>query len=253
VITGGSSGIGENTAKSFAKEGINGLLILDINETLGNKVISQLKSSFPQLECYFRICDVTNFQNIKDSFKFAFDTFGRIDIVCNNAGVGTLDDMGNIDDFKWKRVIDINLIGVIYVAIVSSHYMKKRKGGGVIINTSSLGAIQEMPHMPVYSATKAGVVQFTRSMTPLLEPFNIRMVAICPSLTDTPIMKAFDPIYSKEKKEEMLNTIGISMKMVTDGMLELAVDSKNKKGGAILVLKKETGPIYLPPIRLSTL
>jgi len=142
---------------------------------------------------------------------------------------------------KWKKVIDINLTGMAIVAQVAISYMKL--GGGVIINTASSGGLQPIPFSPIYAATKAGVIHFTRSLAPLNTIYKLRVVAICPTYVETPIMNSFDEIM----KKEALTTFGITMDVVVDGMIELALGTKNTNGGAILVLRKDKPSFYYSP------
>jgi len=187
---------------------------------------------------------VTDFQSVKDAFQFALEKFEKIDIVCNNAGIAMTEDFDEGIDMKWKKVIDVNLTAVIIVAQVAIHYMKQ-SNGGVIINTASVGGLQPIPFSPVYAATKAGVIHLTRSLSHLNNIYKIRVVAICPSYVETPILENLGDVM----KQEVLNTYGITMEKVVEGMIELALGTKS---GSILVLRKSKPSFYYAP-RISTL
>jgi 3-oxoacyl-[acyl-carrier protein] reductase len=115
---------------------------------------------------------------------------GGLDIVHNNAGV-----MSGPPDFpdtsidKMIAAIEINLAAPIIATRVCVELMRRRERGGVIISTSSTAAFGPLPPDPVYAATKAALVNFTQSCKPLFERFGIRVIAVCPGITDTPIVQ----------------------------------------------------------------
>jgi len=136
--------------------------------------------------------------------------------------------------------MEINLKAVVRGTQLGIHYMRKSGKGGVIINTSSLAGLVPQKHTPVYSAVKAGVVQLSRSLY-FLEDENIRVVAICPSFTESaitaPIKDMLANIYGK------YGTI-MPVEMVVEGFVELVTDKHKKGGGAILRITPSTGRDY---------
>uniref|UniRef100_A0A672GJI8 15-hydroxyprostaglandin dehydrogenase [NAD(+)]-like n=1 Tax=Salarias fasciatus TaxID=181472 RepID=A0A672GJI8_SALFA len=153
VVTGAAMGIGQATTELLLQKGAK-VALLDVNETAGNSAKEALDEEHGAESTLFLQCNVESDKDVKDAFRATVETFGGIDIVCNNAGI--------LNEDNWEKALSTNLAGVIRVGFVALEHMNKLTGGrgGVIVNTASLAA----PVFPVYSATKHGVVGFTRSM-----------------------------------------------------------------------------------------
>jgi len=239
VITGAGSGIGRETAVLFAKEGAR-VIVADINEEAGRQTLKLIQDATKtSSSAAFVKCNVTNRQDIENAIHQAKVTWGKdgIDMMINNAGIGLNEDCietGN-DDTTWKKTVDINLTGVIEGTQLAIKNMKKYNKGGVIINTASTAGITPVAGIPVYAATKAGVVNFTKSLAGLEHSANIRVVALCPTFTTTPLTLAL-PEREYKAIEQAYGLLHV--REVAAAMLELAVNSK-PGGGAVLVVTKD--------------
>jgi len=176
VITGGCSGIGLGVAKRFQRYGAK-VVVIDI----------KIPDGFEQKEGLIAFsANVADEQSMVSVFQNIKRQFTQIDILINNAGIGDLP--GTIiegDSKRWRRIFDINVFGVFYGIKYGAPILKE---GGVIINTASQAAVTKIGGMEPYSASKAAVVSITQTAALELAERQIRVNAVCPSNTKTPMM-----------------------------------------------------------------
>ncbi|UCC84677.1 MAG: SDR family oxidoreductase [Gemmatimonadota bacterium] len=182
LVTGGASGIGAATAERFLDEGAK-VVVLD-RDQLG---CERIKKTLPQLAGVIR-ADVSDAGAVADAFDELDEMLGGLDVLINNAGISIRHDFLEITAEEWRQVMDVNLNGVFYVAQQAARRMKAA-GAGVIINTGSTNAIMGYPFYADYNASKAGVLELTRSMALELAP-DVRVVAVCPGYIMTPMQEA---------------------------------------------------------------
>jgi NAD(P)-dependent dehydrogenase (short-subunit alcohol dehydrogenase family) len=182
VITGGAKGIGRVTAIRFLEEGAK-VIIIDRDETAS----LDFKQDFPGLEEPI-ISDVTDYDNVVRVFGSIEEKMNGMDILINNAGISIRQSFLEMTREQWLDVIDVNLNGVFYVAQQAARSMIKGEGG-VILNMGSTNALMGYHLYSSYNASKAGVVELTRSMALELAP-KIRVNAVCPGFILTPMQKA---------------------------------------------------------------
>jgi NAD(P)-dependent dehydrogenase (short-subunit alcohol dehydrogenase family) len=192
LITGGASGIGAATAERFLDEGAK-VVVLD-NDQLG---CERIKKTLPQLAGVIR-ADVSDPDAVAQAFDELDGILGGLDVLINNAGISIRHDFLEIATDEWRRVMDVNLNGVFYVAQQAARRMKAA-GAGVIINMGSTNAIMGYPYYADYNASKAGVLELTRSMALELAP-DVRVIAVCPGYIMTPMQEAE---YTPEMIEEV--------------------------------------------------
>jgi len=177
IITGASSGFGEDAARLFAKEGCKVVLAarrLDRLQTLVEKIQNEGG------EAMAIPVDVTDRKEIKVMVESAIDLYGQIDILFNNAGFGRLDWLENLDPERdIETQVDVNLLGVIQVTRAVLPHMLERKSGH-IINMSSVAGLIAAPLYSIYSATKFGVRGFTDALRRDVAPFGIHVSGIYP-------------------------------------------------------------------------
>jgi NAD(P)-dependent dehydrogenase (short-subunit alcohol dehydrogenase family) len=182
LITGGAGGIGSATAKRFVDEGAH-VYVFDRDEA----ACRRLKKDLLNLDGYI-LADVTD----PDSLARAFDELDRraggLDILINNAGISIRHSFLDITPQEWCTVLDINLNGVFYVAQQSARRMLAQ-GGGVIVNMGSSNGLMGYHYYADYNASKAGVIELSRSMALELGP-TIRVNAVCPGFIMTPMQEA---------------------------------------------------------------
>lgn len=192
VITGGASGIGAATAARFAEEGSR-VAILDRDPSACDSIAKEL----PGIAGTF-LADVADHEQVERAFSAIVRQLGGVDVVINNAGISIRHNFLEITPEEWNKVLAVNLTGVFYVAQTAARHMMAGPGG-VILNTASTNGIVGYPYYADYNATKAGVIELTRSMALELAP-KVRVNAIAPGYVLTPMQRA-------EYSDEMLEAV----------------------------------------------
>lgn len=179
IVTGSSTGIGYAIAKAFNSEGAN-VVFSDINEI--ENFVANEKSSFIK-------CDVSKSEEIEYLISETISRFGSLDIMVNNAGIGSLGDIITTDNETWNKVIGVNLSGTFYGMRASAKYMKENMVNGSIINISSILGGVGFKGALAYCASKGGVVQLTHAGALDLADVKIRVNAIAPGFIETNMTK----------------------------------------------------------------
>ncbi len=192
LITGGASGIGRATAKRFLEEGSR-VVVLDHDRAAS----ARLREELPALSGTI-IADVSDVKAVARAFSELDLICQGIDILINNAGISIRHSLMDITPEEWQQVIDVNLNGVFYVAQQAARRMLAA-GSGVIINMGSTNGLMGYPYYADYNASKAGVIELTRSMALELAP-TVRVIAVCPGYVLTPMQEA-------EYSPEMLEAV----------------------------------------------
>jgi NAD(P)-dependent dehydrogenase (short-subunit alcohol dehydrogenase family) len=182
LITGGASGIGAATAARFLEEGAR-VVVLDRDADAGQRIRREL----PRLSGVVK-ADVARLQQVKAAFQQAVQLMGAVDVLINNAGISIRHNFLEITPEEWDAVLAVNLTGVFYVAQTAARHMME-KGSGVILQTASTNGIMGYPYYADYNATKAGVIELTRSMALELAP-KVRVNAVAPGYVLTPMQRA---------------------------------------------------------------
>jgi meso-butanediol dehydrogenase / (S,S)-butanediol dehydrogenase / diacetyl reductase len=192
LITGGASGIGAATAARFLEEESR-VCILDRDA----QACARIKHELPGLaESGFVgsiIADVTDLMQVEAAFAEAIRLMDGVDVLINNAGISIRHKFLDITPEEWERVIAVNLTGLFYVAQTAARHMWERysaeRGSGVILQTASTNGIVGQPYYADYNATKAGVIELTKSMALELAP-RVRVCAVAPGYVLTPMQRA---------------------------------------------------------------
>src|SRR6266404_937344 len=192
LITGGASGIGAATAARFLEEGSQ-VCILDCSARACEDIRHQLPAISEAI-----IADVTDLMQVEAALANAVRLMDGVDVPINNAGISIRHNFLDITPEEWDKVIAVNLTGVFYMAQAAAQHMWEREGG-VILQTASTNGIMGYPFYADYNATKAGVIELTRSMALELAP-KIRVCAVAPGYVLTPMQRAE---YTDEMLEEV--------------------------------------------------
>jgi NAD(P)-dependent dehydrogenase (short-subunit alcohol dehydrogenase family) len=186
LITGGASGIGKTTARMLADKGAN-LMLVDVNQQLGDEAVKHFEAAGARAA--FIRADVRDESQMRQAFEQAISRYGRLDILFNNAGIATPQPGFTRIAFEdWKRVLDIDLLGVALGCYLAFPLMRGQ-GGGVIVSTASMAGVYPIAGDPVYSAAKAGVIHLTHSLA-YWSKNGIRINCVCPGVVDTPLARA---------------------------------------------------------------
>jgi len=182
LITGGASGIGAATAARFLEEG-SAVYVLDRDAKANDKIQQRLPGLAGALAA-----DVSNLRQVEAAFDDALRIMGGVDVLINNAGISIRHDFLKITPEEWDKVIAVNLTGVFYMAQTAARHMWERDGG-VILQTASTNGFVGQPYYADYNATKAGVIELTRTMALELAP-KVRVCAVAPGYVLTPMQRA---------------------------------------------------------------
>lgn len=207
-MTGGAGGIGRATAELLVAEGAN-VVVADIDEA-GAEVCRQLGSS-----AAFKQTDVSDIDQVQALVDFAVDRFGRLDLMFNNAGIGSALKRFLHDDLEdFDRIMSVNVFGVLAGAQRAARYMKDN-GGGCIINNASIAAINAGAGMISYRASKAAIAHATKCMAVDLAPYGIRVNCITPAHIRTgittydmgPVLRYMQPLEREAQPEDVANAV----------------------------------------------
>ncbi len=187
LLTGAGSGIGRESARLFAKEGAK-VVVVDINAAAGQETVSLIKAAGG--EAAFIRADVSNALEARAMIEFAETTYGRLNVLFNNAGIFPDKDGSVLETAEdvWDLVMNVNLKGVFFGCKYGIPALL-RAGGGSIINTASFVALMGAATSQIaYTASKGGVLSMTREMAVEFARQNIRLNAICPGPVETPLL-----------------------------------------------------------------
>ena len=184
VVTGAGRGLGRVMATDAFKSGAR--------LAVGSRTTKELETLALEIgeaggECFFHPVDVTNVESIQKFIQAVIDHFGRIDVLINNAGYNKLAKIIDYDEAQYDLIVDANLKNVFFCSQTAAKQMMTQETGGVIINITSQAGVIGAPERGPYSGAKAGVNNLTRTMAAEWAEFGIRVNAVAPTVTRSPL------------------------------------------------------------------
>jgi NAD(P)-dependent dehydrogenase (short-subunit alcohol dehydrogenase family) len=238
VITGAGSGVGRATARLFAAQGA-AVVCGDLRQAWVDETATLITDAGGRAVGV--TCDVMSEGDVQDLVAVARSTYGRIDVLHNNAGISTPGmSIGDHTDADWDRIVNVNLRGAFYGSKVAVAAFTEQGGGGVIVNTSSVSGLVGFGGV-VYGITKGGMNQMTKALAIEVGPLGIRVNAICPGPMLTNLTRAEHEAFVAPTQEELtrfgsMNPTGVPVypEDVADAALFLASDMSAAITGVLL-------------------
>ncbi|ORZ36632.1 hypothetical protein BCR44DRAFT_1413847 [Catenaria anguillulae PL171] len=244
LVTGAASGYGHalcTRLHSDPAENLHGnvqLVLVDLNQDAGTKFAAELNAKRPNSAMYAK-ADVTSSDQMRAVFQSAKERFGRIDVVVNNAGVGELGIFHTDELEAWRKVIDIDLNAVILGTALAIQY-----GASTVVNIASAAGLGPLDAAPVYAAAKHGVIGFSTSLTKLYKKTGVRVNAVAPFFSDTPLVskgrqeyEAFDRALSRLPMTPIKDVVEAILRAVRDTDLYSRVLVVSPKGINVLPVR----------------
>lgn len=183
-ITGGASGIGFALARAFGREGMQ-IALADIDFDAARYAVERLDKD--QIKAVPIRCDVGERQWIERAALETLAAFGKVHVICNNAGVAVGGPLGTVSDSDWNWIIDVNLMSVVYGVETFYPLIRSHGEGGHIVNTASIAGLISPPGLEPYAATKFAVVAMSEGWMQQLQQINIGVSVLCPGFVRTRI------------------------------------------------------------------
>lgn len=188
IVTGGASGFGKGIAHRFAEEGAQ-VVISDLNEEGANTVADEIRG-IGGMAAVVR-CDVSVNDDVKAMIDAAIKSFGKLDIVINNAGMPQRNQPAlDVDEETFDRIFNVNCKS-LYLAAIHAVPVFREQGGGVMINTASTAGLRPRPGLTWYNGSKGGAISLTKAMAAEFAADNIRVNCLAPVAGDTPMLAEF--------------------------------------------------------------
>ncbi|AIQ25264.1 MULTISPECIES: SDR family NAD(P)-dependent oxidoreductase [Paenibacillus] len=233
VITGGASGIGKQTAIKFASKG-DQVVVADFNQQLGEETVAQIIKDGG--EAIFVKTDVSKYEEVEALVEKTVATYGRIDVMFNNAGIGRVTPVLDQDLKDYHSVINVNQHGVAHGIIAAGKKMRELGIKGVIINTASVFGFLASPGTFAYHASKGAVIMMTKSAALEMSVHGIRVLAVAPGAVDTPIIQGYKDqgMVDQMKSKVMGNKLTLP-EQVADTVYLLSLPEASAINGSVVM------------------
>ncbi len=201
LVTGAGSGIGAEIARVYAQQGAS-VVIGDVNEERGRSVAEEIARA-SGAACVFKHLDVTDVASSQRAVQACVDSFGGLNILVNNAGVGYVGDALETDEQEFARLMAVNVTGVYNCSKAALAWMVAH-GGGVVVNIASVAGQVGVKRRFAYGASKGAVIAMTKSMAVDFVDRGIRVNCICPGTVYTPFVESYLDRFHAHNREETL-------------------------------------------------
>lgn len=227
LVTGGASGIGRSLCISLGAGGAK-VIVADIDHEGAEKTALAISGTCGRAKSV--LLDVSRAEAVQRVLEQVVDEFGHIDYLFNNAGIGIAGEMQDIDLAQWRRIVEINLLGVAYGSNLAYSIMR-RQGSGHIINLSSLAGLIGYPTATPYAATKSAIVGLSLSLREEGADAGVKISVACPGFVQTDFFDSATLLHAK--KEDVLQQIPFSM-MSADGAAQAILRGVELNRGIII-------------------
>ena len=241
LLTGIASGIGRAGAELFAREGA-AIVAMDLDAAEGHKAVTDITQDGGH--AVFHHGDVSKTADVRAAVMRAVETFGHLDLVWANAGVGVFRSVVDTTEDEWDRLIDVNLKGCFLAAKYSIPELI-RAGGGTVVFTGSVNSFVGDPGAPAYCASKGGILMLCRAIALDYADRHIRVNCLCPGSTDTPLQEAslraipqaasYDELVAREEAAIPLGRYATSAEVAKAALFLSCDDSSFVTGSALMV------------------
>lgn len=235
ITAAAGAGIGGSAAKRAIEEGCRAIVISDVHEGRLEKSVAELKELTGKDNVWGKLCNVCDEDEVQALIAFAEEKMDGVDILINNAGLGTSKMLIDMDDAEWDKVIQVTLYGTMRMTRHMMKVMKERGKGGVIVNNASVLGWRAQKEQAHYAAAKAGVMALTRCAAVEAAEYNVRINAVAPSIAMHPMLRKSAPaelLAELEAKEAFGRAAEVWE--VANAMLFLASDYSSYMTGEIL-------------------
>lgn len=241
LVTGGAMGLGKAITEHLLQHGCR-VAFADLNESAGVKTAQEFRETFDLDKVVFIKCDITDDQAFEDCFLRVKKTFGRLDIVVNNAGFA--------GEARWRKIFEVNTMAVYFGTLLALKYMGRDRGGqgGHVINIASIAGLVACPAIPAYNASKYGVIGLTRAFGSDLyySRTGVKVSCLCPEPIETNMWQGISDFCQEIEVSTPYITEHYSRGLqkpenVAKGVTKLIQDGIN---GAALLSLYEEGLVY---------
>ena len=245
IVTGGARGIGAAVARAFVAEGAR-VVVADLSDEAGERLAAEVGGTYVHT-------DVASKEDVDRLFATAVETYGRVDIAFNNAGISPPEDDSILDtDLEaWRRVQEVNLTSVYLCCKAALPYMLEQKSGS-IINTASFVAVMGAATSQIsYSASKGGVLSMTRELGVQFAREGIRVNALCPGPVNTPLLKE---LFAKDAERAARRLVHVPMgrfgepEEMANAVLFLASDESSFMTASTFLVDGGISGAYVTPL-----
>jgi NAD(P)-dependent dehydrogenase (short-subunit alcohol dehydrogenase family) len=235
LVTGAGSGIGRETVRLLGSEGAR-VVCLDVDPQRVEDIAAELAAG--GCEAHGHCCDVSDPSACNGAVDATLERFGRLDLLCNVAGISMMRTIDQVDDALWNRMIGVNLGGPFYLCRAAVPALVESRGN--IVNVASQAGLRGYSHLSAYSAAKGGLVMLTRALAVELAPQCVRVNCVCPGavLTNIADSMAVGGAFDQQVAEAMLqrNPRISPPEDVARAIVFLASDDASSATGAVLAV-----------------